>query len=99
MIAAPAIVDPSCQRRANYSSNYTNSHYEAENSAEKALELNDSFDLAHILLGWTYLFKRQHDRAIKEGERAIELNPNGAEAHAQLAFFLILSDTSSVPLH
>ena len=49
---------------------------------KKPLSLNDSLDLAHMLLGWIYLFKRQHDEAIKEGERAVELNPNGAEAHA-----------------
>jgi adenylate cyclase len=39
-------------------------------------------------LGFIYLYKRQHDEAIREGERAIELSPNGAEAHAQLAFIL-----------
>ncbi len=42
------------------------------------------------------MFKRQHDEAIKEGERAIELNPNGAEAHAQLAFFLIFSEKTEL---
>jgi adenylate cyclase len=65
---------------------------QAETFAEQALTLNDSFDIAHILMGWIYLFKRQHDEAIKEGERAIEINPNGAEAHANLAFILIYSD-------
>jgi adenylate cyclase len=64
----------------------------AEKNAEKALALNDSIDLAHSLLGWIYLFKRQHDEAIKAGERAIELNPNGAEAHANLALILLYSD-------
>jgi len=64
----------------------------AEKNVEKALALNDSIDVAHSLLGWIYLFKRQHDEAIKAGERAIELNPNGAEAHVQLAFILIYSD-------
>ncbi len=64
----------------------------AEKNVEKALALNDSIDLAHSLLGWIYLFKRQHDEAIKAGERAIELNPNGAEAHALLAVILVFSD-------
>jgi adenylate cyclase len=64
----------------------------AEKNVEKALALNDSIDLPHSLLGFIYLFKRQHDKAIKAGERAIELNPNGAEAHVQLAFILIFSD-------
>ncbi|GAG89135.1 unnamed protein product, partial [marine sediment metagenome] len=39
-----------------------------------------------------------HDMAIKEGERAIELNPNGAEAHAQLAFILCLSDETELAI-
>jgi len=64
----------------------------AEKNVEKALALNDSIDLAHSLLGYIYLFNRQHDEAIKAGERAVELNPNGAEAHAILASILIQSD-------
>ncbi|PNX51014.1 MAG: hypothetical protein BV458_12175 [Thermoplasmata archaeon M9B2D] len=68
------------------------SFQEAERYTEKALALNDSFDVAHILSGYVYLFKRQHEKAIKEGEIAIKLNPNGAESHAQFAFILCLSD-------
>jgi len=69
---------------------------QAETYADKALTLNDSYDIAHMLLGWIYLFKRQHDEAIKEGERAVELNPNGAEAYANLAFILIYSDRTEL---
>jgi adenylate cyclase len=71
---------------------------QAATCADKALALNDSFDGPHSLLGWIYLFKRQHDEAIKEGERAIELNPNGAEAHANLAFILICSDKTDLAI-
>ena len=71
---------------------------QAETCAENALALNDSSDIAHILLGWLYLFKRQHNKAIKEGERAVELNPNGAEAHAQFAFILCLSDKTDLAI-
>jgi len=71
---------------------------DAETCAEKALALNDSFDLTHLIWGWIYLFKRQHNEAIKEGERAIELNPNGAEAHIQLAFILCLSDETELAI-
>ena len=71
---------------------------EAEKNAEKALTLNDSIDLPHLLLGWIKLFKRQHDEAIKEGERAIELNSNGAEAHAHLALILICSDKTELAI-
>jgi adenylate cyclase len=71
---------------------------QAETCAENALALNDSSDIAHILLGWLYLFKRQHNKAIKEGDRAIELNPNGAEAHAQFSFILCLSDKTDLAI-
>jgi adenylate cyclase len=71
---------------------------QAETCAENALTLNDSFDFTHILWGWIYLFRRQHDEAIKEGERAIELNPNGAEAHVHLGFILCLSDETELAI-
>jgi adenylate cyclase len=61
---------------------------EMEKCALKALELNDSLDLAHGLLGCVYLAKRQYNKAIEEGNKAVALNPNGAEAHALLAIFL-----------
>jgi len=59
-----------------------------EKLSEKALELNDSLDFAHSLLGMIFLFKRQYDEAIKEGERAVSLNPNGADVLAQLGLIL-----------
>jgi adenylate cyclase len=65
---------------------------QAEICAKTALTLNDSLDMAHLLSGWIYLLKQQHDKAIKEGELAIELNPNGAEAHAQLGLMHTWSD-------
>jgi len=68
----------------------------AEKCAENALNLNDSLDLAHLILGWIFIFKRQHEEAIKEGERAIELNPNGAEAHAHFGYMLIYSDKTEL---
>jgi len=59
-----------------------------EKLSEKALELNDSLDYAHMTLGMIFLFKRQYDDAIKEGERAVSLNPNGADVLAQLGLML-----------
>jgi len=61
---------------------------QAEKFARKALALDDSLDLAHSLLGLIYLYKRQHEDSKKEGEKAIELNPNGAEACVCLAVTL-----------
>lgn len=61
---------------------------QAEIFVEKALALDDSLDLAHSLLSFIYLYKRQYKDSKREGERAIELNPNGAEAYVLLAFTL-----------
>ncbi|NNK84762.1 MAG: tetratricopeptide repeat protein [Desulfobacterales bacterium] len=71
---------------------------QAELSAENALALNDSLDMAHILIGWIYLLKRQHKEAIKEGERAVELNPNGAFVYSHLALFLCFSDKTELAI-
>lgn len=59
-----------------------------ERLSEKALELNDSLDYAHSLLGMIFLFKRQYDEAIKKGEKAVSLNPNGADVLALLGLTL-----------
>jgi adenylate cyclase len=77
-----------CDLAFGWSKSPLRSFEQAEIFVEKALTLNNSLDLAHGLLGWINLFKRQYDEAIKEGERAVELNPNGAESLAQLAFTL-----------
>jgi adenylate cyclase len=71
---------------------------EAEKNAEKALVLNNSLDLAHLLLGWIYLAKKKREEAIIECERAVELNPNGADAHAHLALMLIFSDNTKLAI-
>jgi adenylate cyclase len=62
-----------------------------QTSAEKALDLDESFDMAHILAAYVYVLKRQYEEAIKEGQRAIELNPNGAESLSNLGAILNFS--------
>jgi len=71
---------------------------EAEKNVAKALALNDSLDMAHLLLGWIYLAKRKHEEAIIECERAVKLNPNGADAHAHLALMHIHSDETELAI-
>jgi adenylate cyclase len=44
--------------------------------AETAVHLDARLPMAHAQLGWVLLFKRQHDAAIAEFERAFALNPN-----------------------
>jgi adenylate cyclase len=59
--------------------------------AQKALALDDSLALAHMLLGQVYVMKGQHEQAIAEGERAIALNPNDAQSYSVLASTLNLA--------
>jgi adenylate cyclase len=54
-------------------------------SAQKALEMDDTLDYAHTLLSAVYLVKRQHEKAVAEAERALALNPNGALVYNTLA--------------
>ena len=49
--------------------------------AQKALAIDDSLSDAHGLLSSIYSQKREYDKAIAEGERAVALDPNGAFAH------------------
>jgi tetratricopeptide (TPR) repeat protein len=46
---------------------------------------------SHVLLSWFALRKRQHDRAIDEANRALELSPNSSDALEALAEALIYS--------
>ena len=61
---------------------------QAAELAQKALALDDTLDLPHSLMGNIYLMSRQYEKAIAEEERAIALNPNGADAHAHLGMTL-----------
>jgi len=57
----------------------------ASKYAQKALELNDTLDTAHLLIGGVYLLQGQHEKAIAETERAIALNPNSASNYIGMA--------------
>jgi adenylate cyclase len=46
------------------------------------------------MLGFIYLFKRHHEKALKEVNLAIELNPNGADIYMFLAIILNFSGES-----
>lgn len=54
-------------------------------AARKAVALDDSLSDAHTVLGWSSLWKKQHDVAIAELERAVSLDPNSERAYAFLA--------------
>jgi adenylate cyclase len=48
--------------------------------AQKALAMDDSIASAHALLCTLYCLKREYDKAIAEGERAVALTPGGTTA-------------------
>jgi adenylate cyclase len=57
----------------------------------KALDLDESNANAHSLLANVYAFQNQYELAIREAERAIELNPNDSYSYAELGFVLLWS--------
>ncbi len=63
----------------------------AAEMAQKATVLDDSLPVAHMILGWVYLVKKQHDQAHTEMERAITLDPNFDGGYQGLAFVLMSS--------
>jgi adenylate cyclase len=55
---------------------------------QRAVALDDSLSLPHRVLSLTYLWKKQHDQAIAEAERAITLDPNNADGYGNLGNIL-----------
>jgi len=68
--------------------------------AQKALALDDSVVHAHALLCQLYSMKGDHDKAIAEGERAVSLDPNGADTLSIYAWSIYLAGRheEAVPL-
>jgi adenylate cyclase len=64
---------------------------QASKNIKKALALDDEDYFAHLALGNLYLFKKEHDKAIAAMERAIAINPNGANAYSLLGYVLTMS--------
>jgi adenylate cyclase len=59
--------------------------------SQKAISLDESDPAARELLASVYLSMRQYDKAIAEGERAIELDPNGADVYAKFGQTLLFA--------
>ncbi|HSR71802.1 MAG TPA: tetratricopeptide repeat protein [Kiloniellales bacterium] len=60
----------------------------ADEMAEKALALDDQLAEAQALCGAIALMRRDFDEAVAAGERAVALDPNGADVTALLAMTL-----------
>ncbi len=71
--------------RFGWSESPSKSYKMAFEMAYNAAEMDDSYSGTHTLLGLMYLMMGQHDKAIAEGEKAVALNPNGADDAAILA--------------
>jgi tetratricopeptide (TPR) repeat protein len=56
----------------------------AFNYAQKSIELDDTIDMAYLLLCTVYMMQRQFEKAIAAAEHAVSLNPNGADAYSTL---------------
>ena len=59
--------------------------------ALKALAVDDSISSAHVLLGWYHIYKREYEKAIAEGERAMALSPGEPVMLSNYAGFLMFS--------
>jgi len=60
----------------------------ASELAKRAIALDDSLSDGHALLAETYLWKKQHDDAIAEAEKAVTLDPSNAERMVDLGNIL-----------
>jgi adenylate cyclase len=72
---------------------------QAHDLAQKAMSLDESNAAAHALLGEVYTSWRQYDLAIRELERAIELNPNDWNSHVARGVVMLWSSRSDEAIH
>jgi adenylate cyclase len=59
--------------------------------AQKAIAMDDSIGSGHALLGMLYIFRREYDKAIAEGERAVAIYPGEASSLVHYADILTLA--------
>ncbi len=57
--------------------------------AQTAMAIDGSFVWSHSALASAYLVKGQNDKAVAAAERAVEMQPNDADAHAYLGLYLM----------
>ena len=65
----------------------------ASELAKRAIALDDSLSDGHALLAETYLWKKQHDDAIAEAEKAVVVDPSNAERMVDLGNMLACGAT------
>lgn len=62
--------------------------------AQRAVGLAEDLSLAHAILGFVQLWRRQGDSAIAAGWRAVALDPNNADAHMYLSYSLAATNNA-----
>jgi tetratricopeptide (TPR) repeat protein len=59
--------------------------------AQKAVALDESLAMAHSVLGWVYLWQKQHAQALAAAEQAVALDPNSFWSYFVLGDILTFS--------
>jgi adenylate cyclase len=59
--------------------------------AKKALAMDDSIPIAHTMLCQFYIHKREYDKAVAEGERAVALYPSASGSYFAYASALLFA--------
>ncbi|MBM1634977.1 tetratricopeptide repeat protein [Sulfitobacter mediterraneus] len=62
--------------------------------ARLAVRLASGLAKAHMVLGDVYCWMRQHSLAVSEGRKAVELDPNNADVHFALSYYLVTAGKS-----
>jgi adenylate cyclase len=77
--------------RFGWSESPEESFKRAVECTKKALTLDEESPVAHSMIANIYLFQRQYEKGIAEGERAVSIDPNYADGYARLAQVMLYS--------
>jgi adenylate cyclase len=67
--------------------------------ARTAVSLDERLPLAHSVLGWVQLWRKQGEASITAGQQAVALDPNNADAHVFLSISLSAAGRAREALH
>jgi adenylate cyclase len=60
--------------------------------AQKAITLDNTSEMAHLVLASCYLLRREHQKAIEAASMGLSINPNSADNHLMLGQVLVFAD-------
>jgi adenylate cyclase len=67
-----------------------------EHCVRKALSVSENLDYAFILSAWVHMIKREFDEAIEDGQKAVEIAPNGADVHVHYGNLLSYTEDTNI---